>query len=78
MNNLKLAVFLGGPFHGHQKWTKEFIEIVEIEDQSYRYAFGDEYVGIYYWKLNDFQVKAVRQQVLQLRVRHDGLEEESP
>jgi hypothetical protein len=90
---MKLAVFLGGPFHGVIRWVEQFEELHaldansdfpdspvpprrdEPETQLYRFAFGDEHIGIYYWRLNDFQVKAVRQQVVQLRVRHGELNE---
>jgi hypothetical protein len=89
---MKLAVFLGGPFHGVIRWVEQFEELhaldpstlpdaepltrnAESETQLYRFAFGDEHIGIYYWRLNDFQVKAVRQQVVQLRVRHGELSE---
>jgi len=91
---MKLAVFLGGPFHGVLRWVEQFEELHvldphsdfpdsepppprhgEPETQLYRFAFGDEHIGIYYWRLNDFQVKAVRQQVVQLRVRHGELNE---
>lgn len=90
---MKLAVFLGGPFHGVIRWVEQFEELhaldpstlpeaepaprKEPETQLYRFAFGDEHIGIYYWRLNDFQVKAVRQQVVQLRVRHGELNEVS-
>lgn len=91
---MKLAVFLGGPFHGVIRWVEQFEELhaldastlpeaepasrhPEPETQLYRFAFGDEHIGIYYWRLNDFQVKAVRQQVVQLRVRHGELNEVS-
>jgi hypothetical protein len=90
---MKLAVFLGGPFHGVIRWVEHFEELhaldphtdlpdsprpprnEEPDTQLYRFAFGDEHIGIYYWRLNDFQVKAVRQQVVQLRVRHGELNE---
>lgn len=32
-------------------------------------------VGIRYWRLSDFQVRAVRQQVVQLRARHGEIAE---
>lgn len=74
---MKLAVFLGGPLHGLTKWVEslkaEFTprELANIErtEQSYKFAFGDDYIGVYY-QLNDFQTKAVAQQVVQLRARH--------
>jgi hypothetical protein len=67
---MKLAVYLGGTAHGTLKWVNAFEETVEIKEEVYRFAFGDDYIGVYYWKLNDFQVKAVRAQVIALRVRH--------
>lgn len=67
---MKLIILLGGPFHNTMKWVTRFEECVEIDEEPYRLSFGDDYIGIYYWKLNDFQVKAVRQQVVQLRIQH--------
>ena len=91
---MKLAVFLGGPFHGTIRWVERFPDTHEFDTitdlpfsdgqplteenhnrEIYRFAFGDEYIGIYYWRLNDFQVKAVRQQVVQLRARHGEIAE---
>jgi len=92
----KLAVFLGGPFHGTIRWVEQFLEThvfdtftelpfsngqplpegkAKQNGELYRFAFGDEHIGIYYWRLNDFQVKAVRQQVVQLRARHGEIAE---
>lgn len=69
---MKLTVFLGGPFHGALRWVERFEDLLPApgpEPAHYRFAFGDEHIGIYYWRLNDFQVKAIRQQVTQLRAR---------
>jgi len=63
---MKLAVFLGGPFHGVLRWVEQFEELHvldphsdfadsepppprngEPETQLYRFAFGDEHIGIY-------------------------------
>ena len=58
-----------------RKGHTDFVPLDPSEDpqdaqEPYRLAFADEYIGIYYWRLNEFQVKAVRQQVQELRARH--------
>lgn len=75
---MKLTVFLGGPFHGALRWVEHFEECLPAPGPDpamiYRFAFGDEHIGIYYWRLNDFQVKAIRHQVTQLRAMHDAID----
>jgi len=66
----KLCILFGGPMHGELKWLQDFPQQIE----EYIFTFGDRDVGIYYWRLNQFQANAIRQQVVQLRSRYGELE----
>lgn len=73
---MRMMVWLGGPFHGMTDWVFTAQERVVLGGTTkytgggfYKYAFGDDYIDVYYWNLNDYQTNAIRQQVTQLRVR---------
>lgn len=74
---MKTLVLIGGPNHNEILRTDGFPTMVAsgLELDAYRFAFGDDYVGIYYWRLNDFQAKAIQKQIAQLRAHYREIEQ---
>lgn len=78
---MKTLVFLGGPIHGTIRFEPEMVDpfyvplphdaMEIVQNTFYRLAFADQWVGIYYWRLNQYQVNAIRQQVVLLRNRFE-------
>lgn len=70
---MKLIVYVGGPWNNRLEWLKEFPELVnpgDPEGSLYRFCFGDQYIGVYYWKADPFHANSLKLQVEALQIRH--------